>query len=351
MSGLRVEHCGPGTSVQDWGRTGWRRFGVPTSGAMDRLALAHANALVGNHPGEAAVEFMLQGGQFTVTGGPVLLAVSGPGARLSVAGEGIPPGSGARAEPGDQIAVRDVRGGVFAYLAFGGGLALDLEMGSRSLHRRSGIGGKPVSPGDGLEVRDPDAAERRPRKIPVPALPSGPVRVIPGPQEDYFAPESGELLVSAPYRVSPRSDRMGCRLQGRPLVHRAGFNIISDGVLAGAIQVPGDGQPLVLFRDGPTTGGYPKIATVISADVDRLAQVPPGAIVRLANTDLQEAASAARSLRRVIGQLSACASGGGMLRGEDLMTANLIGGVVDAMGFADPPCPVAERDETPGSSA
>ena len=330
LKGLSVEHSGPGTSVQDWGRTGWRRFGVPVSGAMDRLALAHANALVGNPPEEAGIEFVLRGGEFTASGAPLLLAVSGPGARLSVAGWDIPAGSAGRSEPGDRIVVSDVRGGVYAYLAIAGGVEGEPELGSRSLHRRSGIGGKPITAGDMLAVRDPSAAERSVRTMPVPAMPSGPIRIIPGPQEDYFTREANELLVTTPYRVLPQSDRMGCRMQGAGLSHRAGHDIISDGVLAGAIQVPGDGQPIVLFRDGPTTGGYPKIATVISADVDRLAQVPPGSAVRFAVADLVEAISAARSMRRILRSLTDGMGGEGLPHSAILLAENLIDGVVDA---------------------
>ena len=330
VNGLVVEHCGPGTSVQDGGRTGWRRFGVPTSGAMDRLALAHANVLVGNRPDEAGVEFVLRGGAFTVSGAPLLLAVSGPGARLSIASQDVPTGSAGRSEPGDRIVVSDVRGGVFAYLAIAGGVAGQRQLGSRSLHRRSGIGGRPIRAGDVLGVREPAAAGRTVRTIPLPAMPSGPIRVIPGPQEDYFTREANELLVATPYRVLPQSDRMGCRMQGARLRHRAGYDIISDGVLAGAIQVPGDGQPIVLFRDGPTTGGYPKIATVISADVDRLAQVPPGSAVRFAVANLGEAVSAARSMRRILRSLTGGMGGEGIPHSANLLAENLIDGIVDA---------------------
>ena len=351
MSGLRVDSCGPGTSVQDWGRTGWRRFGVPTSGAMDRLSLAHANALVGNDPGTAGVEFTLQGGKFTVVEGPLLLAVSGPGTRLTIAGQSVPPDSGGRAEPGDRIVIGDVRSGVFAYLAMGGGLARDPELGSCSLHRRSGIGGKPIEPGDVITCRNPVAAGRSLPKVSPPVLPSGAIRVIPGPQEDWFTCEATEFLVSTPYRVLPRSDRMGCRLTGKPLTHKSGYDIISDGVLAGAIQVPGDEQPIVLFRDGPTTGGYPKIATVISADVDRLAQVPPGRSVRFSIASLAEAVAAARSLRRLLGQLSAGGSGRSARGSIGLLSENLIDGVVDARWDGDPPPPPTTGGTTGGSSA
>ena len=333
--------------MQDWGRTGWRRFGVPTSGAMDRLALAHANTLVGNSPDEAGVEFMLRGGAFTVSGAPLLLAVSGPGARLRISGQDVAAGSAGRSEPGDQVVISDVRGGVFAYLAIAGGVAREPELGSRSLHRRSGIGGRPVAEGEMLAVRDPSAAGRPVRTTPLPAMPSGPIRVIPGPQEDCFTREATELLVTTPYRVLPQSDRMGCRMQGARLRHLAGHDIISDGVLPGAIQVPGDGQPIVLFRDGPTTGGYPKIATVISADVDRLAQIPPGSSVRFAGADLGEAVSAARSMRRVLRSLAGRSGGVWIPHTARLLAENLIDGVVDARQDRESH-PVARRDGDTG---
>ena len=328
MNGLRVETCGPGSSLQDGGRPGWRRHGVPGSGAMDRLRLAHANALVGNPPAAAALELVLAGATFTVLGGPLRLAVSG-GVRLRVAGQPVRTGSSVLAAAGETVAVGDVHAGVYAYLAVGGGLAGRKELGSRSQHRRSGIGGPPLRAGDRLAVRDATAFRSAPGDIPSPAMATGPIRILPGPQADRFSDGVREELLAASWRVSPQSDRMGCRLAGPRLAHLAGHDIVSDGVLPGAVQVPGDGQPIILGRDGPTTGGYPKIAVVISADIDRLAQVVPGGEIRFAATSLAAAVAAARALAR---RIEGLAAGSGGLRSGDLLAANLIDGVVDATG-------------------
>ena len=335
MTALRVETCGPGTSVQDWGREGFRRYGVSTAGAMDRVSLAHANALVGNAAGEAAVEFALVGGSFGVVGGAVLVAVSGPGAVLTIAGRRIQAGSSGHAEPGDSVIVGDVRRGMYGYLAIAGGVGGMPEMGSRSVHRRSGIGGQPLAPGDRVEVRDPVAVGRAVTAIPVPDVQDGPLRAIPGPQDAEFPADSMEALFSSPYRLLPWTDRMGCRLHGKGLVHHGGFNIVSDGVVPGSIQVLGDGQPLVLFRDCQTTGGYPKVATVISADLDRFAQIVPGSTVRFVRVGLEEAVRSAREFRRLVRRLGRISARGTAVPDDNLHAMNLIDGIVDARD-ADP---------------
>ena len=313
---------------------------MSTAGAMDRQALAHANLLVHNAPDEAAIEFTLLGGSFVLVDGPALLAVSGPGASLSIGGRAMPHRSAGRAEAGDTVRVGDARGGVYVYLAIAGGTEGEPAMGSRSVHRRSGIGGRPLLPGDRIVLRSWKAAERDPRIIQPPEFSSGPMRVILGPQDEEFEPESVEQLLSEPYRILPQSDRMGCRLEGRPLVHLRGHNIVSDGVLPGSIQVPGNGQPLVLFRDCPTTGGYPKIANVISADLDRLAQTLPGTSVRFSKVSLEEAVAAAQALHQSIRRLMRDGEIRRIVSSEDLLRENLIDGVFDAGASGS----TAERD-------
>jgi allophanate hydrolase subunit 2 len=152
-----------------------------------------------------------------------------------------------------------------------------------------------------------------------------------GPQDDHFTDAALAALTATDWTVMPRSDRMGCRLDGAVLPHARGFNIVSDGVVPGSVQVPGDGRPIVLMRDCQTTGGYPKIATVIGPDLDRLAQVPPGGTVRFAAVARTEAVAAAAALRQRIDGLAALARPAGAdPSSEDLLALNLIGGVVDA---------------------
>ena len=328
MTGLRVIDCGIGTTVQDRGRFGLRRYGVSTSGTMDIESAGLANALTGNPPEMACVEFQMAGGRFAVEGGHAIVALSGPGCMLRIGGNTVPDGCSARSGPGDVIEVGPVRGGVFAYLAVGGGFDLPEMMGSLSVHRRSGIGGRALAPGDLLPFKAPERGKLS-RSAPA-AAPTGPVRLVHGPQHDHFAGEALELLSGSPFVVRPDSDRMAYRLDGPPLLHKGEANIVSDGVLAGSIQVPGDGIPTILLRDCQTTGGYPKIATVISADLGRLAQVAPGGLVHFSRVTPEEAVEAARE---AADQLRARITAIRRIRTEptteSLLGTNLVGGVTD----------------------
>ena len=327
MIGLRVIECGPGTSLQDIGRFGFRRFGVSTSGTMDRRSAALANALVGNAAGSAVIEFHMLGGRFLVEEGPVVIATVGAKCVLRIAGKLINMGCSARAEPGEIVEVGSVRQGVFAYVAVSSGFDLTPELGSLSVHRRSGIGGSTLVPGVYLTV----AATPQPlMKMCLPEPDIGPIRVLPGPQNDYFIMGAINALCSSSYTIQSHSDRMGYRLTG-PTLHLSGdANIISDGVLPGSIQVPGDGQPIVLMRDCQTTGGDPKIATVISADLDRFAQISPGKLVRFVTVTLDQAIGAARAADAEKTRMLATISSAIRLPTTDtLLRVNLIDGVTD----------------------
>lgn len=325
MTVLEVTQCGPGASVQDLGRIGYRRYGVSTAGAMDRQTLALANALVGNPQGAAALELPLSGAAFRVIGGSVLIAACGPGTTLTVSGRAIPERTSAQAFDGDDVRVGPPRLGVYGYLAVAGGIQTAPVLGSRSRHRRSGIGGEVLSSGDRLPCAD--TATGRPM-----FLAERPdfdadrsIGILPGPQAGHFPEETWSRLLSATYRIDPRSDRMGLRLEGPELRSDRGYDILSEGVVPGSIQVPGDGAPIVLGRDCQTTGGYPKIAMVITADQDRLAQIPIGRDVRFRRVSRTEAMDALRrsvlwrdGLRTSVRPAGAAA---------DLLSQNLIGGV------------------------
>lgn len=322
---LRVLACGPGASLQDFGRFGLQRYGVSPAGAMDREALAAANALVGNSVGTAGVELMLAGAEFALEDGPALIAVAGGGASLTVAGRKVPPLTSALAEPGDRIAIGPAREGVYAYLAAANGFALPAELGSLSLHRRSAIGAPPLAAGMALPLGDGPLA--RPLRLPEPPADEGPIRIMLGPQDGHFAAEAIETLSSAAFRVSAAADRMGVRLDGPTLAHARGFNIVSDGIATGSIQVPGDGRPILLMRDRQTTGGYPKIAAVISADLGRFAQIPPGREVRFAVVTREEAVAAARAAQARMDRFASTLRPAALTT-ETLLRENLIGGVV-----------------------
>ena len=326
MSALEILACGPATSLQDRGRVGVQRYGVSPAGAMDGAALAAANALVGASAGQAAIEFCLQGGTFRVGDGPVLVAVVGAAASLD--DKPVAAATSFVAGPGQRIGV-GVAERVYAYLAVAGGFDIAPDMGSLSQHRRSGLGGAPLASGRILPVKAPRASPVARRLAATIGEEDGPIRVVPGPQDDLFTAGGVETFLSSGFIVSPLSDRMGVRLQGPRIEHAQGYNIVSDGIVAGHVQVPGDGQPIVLMRDRQTTGGYPKIATVISADLDRFAQMRPGTAVRFRAVDVATAVAALRHRAAALEKLTAQATPlVTELDSEALLAANLIGGVV-----------------------
>lgn len=269
------------TTIQDSGRPGWRRYGVPASGPMDRAACAAANALVGNTPGAAALELTFPGPRLRVLdAAEVALAGADLGARLN--GAPVTPGEPLRVRQDDEIAFHEPSRGQWAYLAVAGGLDVPEVFGSRSTYARGGLpglAGRRLRAGDVLGRGEGPTSPRRIQPHEAARCPER-IRAVLGPQLDAFTVEAAAALLGQPFEVTARRDRSGMRLRGPELRHSGSPEILSDGVLPGAIQVPADGQPIVILADGPTTGGYPKIAHVVTADLDRLAQAPPGTAVR-----------------------------------------------------------------------
>ena len=217
MTTLVITECGPGASVQDTGRFGYRNLGVSTAGAMDRRTLAQANTLVGNSPDTAAIEIPLLGAAFRVSGGPILVAADGPGTTLTVSGYPVPVQSSIKVANGDTVRVGPPQKGVYSYLAVSGGIQSIPVLGSRSFHRRSGIGGNILSPGDQLPCLKSadDTALFFPEGISHGSDDS--FRILPGPQVNMFDAIAWSRLVSERYQINPRSDRMGLRLDGPSL--------------------------------------------------------------------------------------------------------------------------------------
>jgi 5-oxoprolinase (ATP-hydrolysing) subunit C len=339
MTELIVKSCGPMTTLQDAGRIGWQRYGVSNSGAMDRLALSMANALVGNGPGAAAIEFMLMGGAFQVEGGSARIAVAGAPCAVSVDGQPIVQPSSVTLHPGQTLSIGAAERGVYVYFAVAGGFAVPPALGSLSLQPRARIGGlygRPLQPGDRLPLTlqaPPQGPELA--LAPMPFEPDASIRVVLGPQDDYFTLEGIETLLSSAYAVSREADRMGYRLTGPKITHARGFNIVSDGIAAGAVQVPGAGEPIVMMADRQTTGGYPKIATVISADLRIVAQRRTGETMRFQAVAIEDAQTIARERAQMIKSLA------GQVRpvlnslpgSEDLLALNLAGSAVDALAI------------------
>ena len=341
MTLLVVRDCAPMTCLQDGGRSGSQRFGVSKSGAMDRLALAHANTLVGNPAGAGAIEMMLTGGTFAVEEGAARIAVAGAPMAVTLNGEALPFGRSALLAPGNTLAIGPAREGLFAYLAVAGGFAVAPDLGSVSLQPRAaigGFGGRPFRAGDRVPLRaaaPPDGPD-----VALPSPPLGfdrPIRVVLGPQDDFFDADAIAAFLANTYTVSGEADRMGFRLLGPAIAHLKGFNIVSDGIASGSIQVPGSGVPIVMLADHQTTGGYPKIATIVSADIRLLAQRRPGAAVRFAAIDMAAAARTARERADEIAGLPGAVrpAGTGLPDVATLLGLNLAGAATDA--FAPEP--------------
>ena len=300
MSDLVVVEPGLLTTVQDLGRPGYQRVGIPPSGPLDRAAFVLANRLVGNPPGAAGLELTLRGPRLEVRR-ECVVAVTGAEMGFAVNGEAAQAWTAVALRPGDVVTFRMATAGCRAYLAVAGGLDTPVALGSRATYLRGrlgGVEGRALQKGDALPIGEPlDVIEPRVgRTVPPSRRPTYPseveCRVIFGPQDDRFTPDGIAAFLAGPYEVTPQADRMGYRLKGPVIAHAAGHDILSDGIPLGGIQVPGEGQPIVLLVDRQTTGGYTKIATVISVDIGRIGQTRPGQRVRFRRVTLAEAHAA-----------------------------------------------------------
>lgn len=332
---LFVERCGPLVTVQDAGRFGYQRFGVTPAGPMDPWAFRLANRLVGNDEHEAGLELGPGGLVLRAEAERTRLAFAGAERPVAIDGRPIPWWSAVGLVRGQCVEIGPALRGVWSYLAIAGGLATPLVMGSRATHtltRLGGLEGRPLRAGDRLPLAEPLAGGDRPDLVLAepPREPEGPIRVLLGPQEAWFGEAGIATFLGAAWRVSARSDRMGYRLEGPRIEHARSPNIVSDGIVMGAVQVPGSGQPIVLVADRQSTGGYPKIATVIGADIGRLAQVPAGGTVRFAAVRFEEAlaarAEARTRLEAALARLVPLASEGRLDPGF-LLSVNLVSGV------------------------
>ena len=332
---LRIAAAGPSSTVQDRGRVGYQRFGVSVAGAADPLLHAVANALVGNPAEDGAVEFTMAGDSLTVEGGPVRLAVAGDAA-LSVDDEPVPAWTSLRLRDGQTLRIGTLRSGTRGYWAVEGGLALAPVLGSVATHARSrlgGLDGGALKAGDRLPLRLEAAADRGEHTLDPSLLPARgeDIRVVLGPQEDYFTPAGIATFLEERFAVSHEADRMGYRLSGPVIEHARGFNITSDGIPLGAVQVPGTGQPIVLLADRQTSGGYPKIACVVGPDVAVLAQKRPGDVLRFRATGVAAAQiihARHRDLMAGLPGLLRAAGGFDLYDSGRLLGFNLIGGMV-----------------------
>ncbi|MDF1519724.1 MAG: biotin-dependent carboxyltransferase family protein [Brevefilum sp.] len=277
---LLIENASLIMSVQDNGRFGFMRFGLPESGPMDWRAFNHANRLVDNPPDNACLEIGFTDASLRVEK-DALLAVCGAGYQISLKGRKMPMWMSFWAKKGDLLDFEKTPGGNWAYLAASGGICSQVWMGSRSVYAIGGLGrllqrGDRILIGKSIHRSRWDAGwfipqENRPAyDIDISA------GVVPGPQYEWFTDEAQTAFWQQKFNVTSRSDRMGYRLRGENLTHRTGADLLSQGMVMGEIQVPPDGQPIVMMPDHPTTGGYTSIGTVCRADLSLIAQAQPG---------------------------------------------------------------------------
>ncbi len=286
MSRQIIEIIEPGllTTIQDRGRYGFQRFGVPVSGAFDTFALRAANLLAGNDQGAAALEMTVLGPRIKFLD-DTWFALAGADLSATLDGLLVPSWQSISVRKDSILSFQGAQDGMRSYLSVAGGIDVPLVMGSRSTYTKTAMGGlegRPLRAGDVLSSLDTTAGAeyvelKLPQHIQAPVYGhKHRVRVILGPQEKDFTSSGIETFLNSEYTVTVQSDRMGYRMEGPVIEHVSGPDIVSDGIPLGAIQVPGDGRPIVLLTDRGTTGGYTKIATVISTDISTFAQALPG---------------------------------------------------------------------------
>lgn len=276
---LRVLRPGVLTSIQDLGRHGVAHLGVSGAGAADPLSLRLANRLVGNRDNAAALEITLVGPRLVFDVDAVIALVGG---RLTAHVDDTPVAmeQTIQIHAGQTLSIGALQTGVRAYMAVAGGIRVPPVLGSRATDTLAGLGPEIVDAGRRLPIRTSQLRHRRYLRKPLPLDPDEPLRVIPGPHADWFTPAANQTLLQQPYAVDATSDRTGVRLRGPALARAKQGELDSEGMVTGALQVPPSGQPIVLIANHGPTGGYPTIATVIAADLWRLAQGRPGQCFR-----------------------------------------------------------------------
>lgn len=311
MEVFRVVKPGFFTTVQDLGRFGFQRFGVPVSGVMDKYAFTCANALVGNQASSACLEVTLLGPELEALN-DAQVAVAGAKFSLAVNDDAVPLWQTLNVKKGDKLAfVGSARNGCRAYLAVREGIDVPMVLGSRSTYVRGGFGGlegRALRTGDVIHAFAPPSLLEARHVLPPELIPSYEkefaVNVVMGPQEDVFTKKGIETFLSNAYTVTPEFDRMGYRLDGEPIERKITTEPVTDALMQGSVQIPGNGKPIVLMADAQTSGGYPKIATVTTAGVSRLAQAKPGDAVRFVRVSLAQARAEFLEFSQVLSGLS-----------------------------------------------
>jgi biotin-dependent carboxylase-like uncharacterized protein len=308
MQVFQVLKAGLFTTVQDLGRYGYLKYGVPISGAMDTFALIAANLLVENNPEDACLEATLIGPELKALT-KTHIAITGGDAEPKINGENVSMWQTLQVEEGDIISFGRMKSGCRAYLSIKGGINTPLVLGSRSTYVRGGFGGL-----NGRQLKSGDIIEgfaTPPLKMeyvmPEDLIPqytgNFTVHVILGPQADMFTENGIATFLSNPYTVTSEADRMGYRLEGPSIEHKAKADIVSDALLPGAIQVPKNGKPILIMRDAQTTGGYPKIAVAITPDVSLLGQAKPNDTIKFSKITTHLAHEKTKAYYRMLNNL------------------------------------------------
>ncbi len=294
MPKITILSPGPLSTIQDEGRFGYMNTGFSPNGAMDSYSMKVANILVGNAPGDGVIEMTMMGlsAQFDCDS---VIALTGADMQPEINGNPIAMYTAVEVHKDDVLTMKMASAGMRTYLAAAGGFDLSAAMGSMSTNLKCGIGGlegRKLRAGDTIPLRTSvslsllgDRKAEAENKYPTALT----VRVVLGPQDDYFTQKGIDTFLGTWYTVTDKSDRMGVRLDGEKIESRKGVDIISDGIATGAVQIPASGTPIIMMADRQTTGGYAKIATVISADLPKIAQSRPGTQIRFAAVDTRDA--------------------------------------------------------------
>lgn len=339
---LRLLCPGLSTTIQDAGRPGFQRFGVPVSGALDLFSMKAANLLVGNQPGTAALEITYTGPAIVVEAESVRIAFAGEcdvrikaySDAVDSVGKVISVLESIRLFRGQIIEVGSIVGSSVLYMAVEGGFDIPPVLGSLSTLVRGGLGGlngRALQEGDRIPLLLQDVRQREEQRLPRKLFPSqNTFRIMAGPQAHYFAPEALLRMCDCEYTIGPGSNRMGMRLEGSCIPHLRGHDIISDVVASGSIQIPGTQKPIILLADRQTTGGYPKIATVISSDLAALGRKPIGAKIAFEIVSAEGAGHARRTFISRFNSISASLTPSALKTDElsaRLSNDNLVSGV------------------------
>ena len=308
--GFIVKNPGISTTVQDAGRYGYQASGVPVSGAMDMFSLNLANILVGNDRNEACLEMLMMGATLEFDDAAVI-AITGADMKPAINKQPVEMNKALYVRNGDVLSFSASDNGNYCYVAFAGGMNIPAVMGSRSTYMKAKLGGfegRKLANGDKIRLCDHifKLANMKMRQFDRKEYENDvTLRVVLGPQDDHFTEEGIETFLNSTFTVTGEFDRMGCRLHGNAVTTKNGSDIISDGICVGAVQVPKHGMPIIMLADRQTAGGYTKIATVISSDLDKLVQCQVGGKVCFKSISVSESHQLYKEKKAILDQLEA----------------------------------------------